>query len=286
MMAYVNVKVSADGSTGNVSRAAPPVGVNGYGCRMLSRLLVPLLLALVVSACGERRTAAGLAPLLPCEPSRFAREGAAPTASLRTSLVLLAVQEWARFGGQEIDFMGERPRLVFRGVREDGKADLVSYQDAPRRVAAYWRATGYPAREGTDGIPWSAAFISWLFVNAGVDFGDFCPDQTHAVYVERIVERARKPSPVLVPHRPDAYSPRPGDLVCAARDRSGLALDNLNRGAGHCDIVVELRPGALVTVGGNVTDSVSRSIFAIDSSGRLVAPAARPFFVVIENRLP
>jgi hypothetical protein len=253
---------------------------------MRSSLLVLLFLVLVVTACGERRTAAGLAPLPPCAPSRFIREESPPTASMRTSLVLLAVQEWARFGGQEIDFTGEQSRLVFRGVREDGKADLVSYQDAPRRVAAYWRATGYPAREGTDGIPWSAAFISWLFVNAGVGFGDFCPDQTHAVYVERIVERARKPNPVLVPHRPDAYSPRPGDLVCAARDGSALALNNLNRGAGHCDIVVELRPDALVTIGGNVTDSVSRSIFAIDGTGRVVAPSARPFFVVIENRLP
>ncbi|MPZ12748.1 MAG: DUF2272 domain-containing protein, partial [Kiloniellaceae bacterium] len=76
------------------------------------------------------------------------------------------------------------------------------------------------------------------------------------------------------------------DLVCAARDGSSLALDNLNRGPGHCDIVVERRADAVVAIGGNVTDSVSRSIFPLDPSGRLIALSARPFFAVIENRLP
>ena len=38
-------------------------------------------------------------------------------------------------------------------------------------------------------------------------------------------------------------------------------LDNLNRGAGHCDIVVEVKPGWVAAIGGNVADSVSRSVW-------------------------
>ena len=72
----------------------------------------------------------------------------------------------------------------------------------------------------------------------------------------------------------------------AARDGGGTTLENLNRGPGHCDIVVEVQPGKLHAIGGNVADSVTRSVFPLDAQGFLSPIAARPFFTVIENRLP
>ena len=67
---------------------------------------------------------------------------------------------------------------------------------------------------------------------------------------------------------------------------NGGILDNLNRGAGHCDIVVEVKPGWVAAIGGNVADSVSRSVFPLDGNGFLSPISARPVFAVIENRLP
>jgi len=63
-------------------------------------------------------------------------------------------------------------------------------------------------------------------------------------------------------------------------------LENLDRGPGHCDIVVEIRPGEVHAIGGNVADSVTRSVFPLDESGFLSPISARRFFTVIENRLP
>jgi hypothetical protein len=113
----------------------------------------------------------------------------------------------------------------------------------------------------------------------------FCPDQRHTIYVERIVERARRPAAAFVPYRPGERAPQVGDLLCASRNASGTTLDNLNRGAGHCDIVVEVRPGEVHAIGGNVGDSVSRSVFPLDARGFLSPISGRPFFTVIANRL-
>ncbi len=193
-------------------------------------------------------------------------------------MVLLAVGEWARFGRQTIVYSADAPpRTEIVGVKES---------DAPQRVRDYWASVGHPERTGTDDVPWSAAFISWDVASAGVPRALFCPDQRHTIYVERLVARARRPGAALVPRRPEDRAPRIGDIICASRDGSGTTLDNLNRGAGHCDIVVEVKPGWLAAIGGNVDDSVSRKVFPLDDGGFLTPLSGRLVFTVIENRLP
>lgn len=242
-----------------------------------------LLLFLTVAACASPpapapKQAKDLAPLGPCPPSSWKPEAPPPTASAKTSMVLLAVGEWARFGRQVTIYSADAPpRTEQLGVKE---------RDAPERIADYWRAVDKPGRTGLTDIPWSAAFISWDIESAGVPRGLFCPSQTHTIYVERMVERARRPGAVFIPHPPQAWAPQVGDLICASRNGSDTTLDNLNRGAGHCDIVVEIRPGEVHAIGGNVGDSVSRSVFPLDASGFLSPISARPVFTVIENRLP
>ena len=135
-------------------------------------------------------------------------------------------------------------------------------------------------------MPWSAAFISWDIESAGVPRDLFCPDARHTIYVERMVERARRPGAAFVPHHLNERAPQVGDLLCASRDGGGTTLENLNRGPGHCDIVVEVRPGEVHAIGGNVANSVTRSVFPLDESGFLSPISARRFFTVIENRLP
>ena len=250
------------------------------------RVVACLALALLATGCAAMpaprppavKSAAGLPPLPPCPASTWTPEAPPPTASARVSMVLLAVGEWARFGRQTIVYASDAPKKVEQpGIKE---------RDAPRRINDYWAAVGHPERSGLDDVPWSAAFVSWDIASAGVPRDLFCPDQRHTIYVERLVERARRPGAAFVPHRPDAWAPRVGDLVCASRDGSGTTLDNLNRGAGHCDIVVEVGPGWAAAIGGNVDDSVTRSVFPLDARGVLSPISGRPVFTVIENRLP
>ena len=244
-----------------------------------------LLAFLVLAACATPpakapppKSAAGLAPLGPCPPSSWRPEALPPTASAKTSMVLLAVGEWARFGRQVITYSANAPpRTEQLGIKE---------RDAPERIHDYWASVGHPERSGLDDVAWSAAFISWDIQSAGVPRDLFCPDQRHTIYVERMVERAKQPGAVFIPHVPGKRAPQVGDLICASRSGSGTTLDNLNRGAGHCDIVVEVRPGEAHVIGGNVGDSVSRSVFPLDGGGFLSPISARPVFTVIENRLP
>jgi hypothetical protein len=246
---------------------------------------VVFLAFLALAACASQismtpapKQAKDLAPLGPCPPSSWRPEAPPPTASAKTSMVLLAVGEWARFGRQVTTYSSNAPpRTEQLGVKE---------RDAPERIADYWASVDKPGRSGLTDIPWSAAFISWDIESAGVPRDLFCPDQRHTIYVERMVERAKKPGAVFIPHAPGGYAPKVGDLICASREGSGTTLQNLNRGAGHCDIVVEVRPGKVDAIGGNVGDSVTRSVFPLDESGFLSPISARPVFTVIENRLP
>lgn len=239
---------------------------------------------LLLAACAPQtatapapKSAKDLAPLGPCPPSSWKPEAPPPTASAKTSMVLLAIGEWARFGRQiTIYSTNAPPRTEQLGVKE---------RDAPQRIGDYWASVGNRLT-GLNDVPWSAAFISWDIASAGVPRDLFCPDQRHTIYVERMVERAKKPGAVFIPHAPGEYAPRVGDLICASRENSGTTLQNLNRGAGHCDIVVEVRPGEVDAIGGNVGDSVTRSVFPLDGGGFISPISARPVFTVIENRLP
>jgi hypothetical protein len=238
-----------------------------------------MLLAAACAPTPPPRVAAPLKPLGPCPASTWKPEAPPPTASARVSMVLLAVQEWARYGRQTIVYPVEgKPRTEQQGVTE---------REAPERINAYWRSVGRPNLSGLDTeMPWSAAFISWAIESAGVSRDLFCPDARHTIYVERMVERARRPGAAFIPRPLAERAPQVGDLVCASRDNGGTTLENLDRGPGHCDIVVEVRPGEAHAIGGNVGDSVTRSLFPLDASGFLSPISARRFFTVIENRLP
>ena len=224
------------------------------------------------------KSAAELTPLGPCPASSWKPEAPPPTASAKVSMVLLAVAEWARYGRQTVIYSTDQPpRTEQQGVKE---------REAPERIHDYWASVGHPERSGLDNVAWSAAFVSWDIASTGVPRDVFCPDQRHTIYVERMVERARRPGAAFIARRPFERAPQVGDLICASRAGSGTTLDNLNRGAAHCDIVVEVKPGWVAAIGGNVADSVSRSVFPLDGNGFLSPISGRPVFTVIENRLP
>jgi hypothetical protein len=245
---------------------------------MRRAILLVLLSAAACAPTPPTKMAAPLKPLGPCPASSWKPEAPPPTASAKTSMVLLAVQEWARYGRQTITFPKSGPaRTEQLGVQE---------RDAPERINDYWKSVDRPNLSGLDTeVPWSAAFISWDIESAGVPRDLFCPDARHTIYVERMVMRARQPGAAFVLHHVNEYAPQVGDLLCASRDKGGTTLENLDRGPGHCDIVVEVRSGEVHAIGGNVRDSVSRSVFSLDANGFLSPISGRSFFTVIENRL-
>lgn len=210
----------------------------------------------------------------------------APNPGLKQAMIQRATREWEHFDRQVVVFKGTEESIPHVGAWEDDYTHV-------SRVNLYWRAVNKPALDGLDcRQPWSAAFISWVMQSAGVPTSQFRPAIAHWVYLSTMVEEASYPGRYFVPRRIQDYSPRPGDLVCAPRGRrpvrpvDGYTSAWMLQGAEtHCDLVVGKSGQTLEVIGGNVRNSVSKSILELDAQGRLKPVPRRPWFLVMENRL-
>lgn len=130
--------------------------------------------------------------------------------------------------------------------------------------------------------PWSAAFTSWVMRRAGVAWFSGAP--SHVQYLKKaMAARAGQ----LVPIR--RYRPLPGDLICAPRADAGgqptavseaAFIAALNSGVDHfethCDIVVRVNKGSVVSIGGNVKNSVTATVTPLRGE-RLLRTDQRPW---------
>jgi hypothetical protein len=115
------------------------------------RALLAISLLVLAAACTTPPTsrpvvqAKDLPPLGPCPASSWKPEASPPSASARTSMVLLAVGEWGRFGKQVITYSkNAAPRTEQLGIKE---------REAPQRIADYWAAVD-KTLSGADDVPW------------------------------------------------------------------------------------------------------------------------------------
>lgn len=187
--------------------------------------------------------------------------GTAPaTTALRQAMAAIARQEWERWG---------------RGTRKE-------HEPAMRDVLAnYWRqGVGYLPKQANwwSTVPWSAAFISWVVRRAGG--GDrFRYAAGHSYYIVAAKQnRQQQNNNPFKAYRINEVKPRIGDIVCKDRG-SGATYDTIREGmATHCDIVVGVQPGRLMTIGGNLSNSVGISTVKTDADGYINQPG---YFAVI-----
>jgi hypothetical protein len=199
-------------------------------------------------------------------------------------ILALAEHEWIYFGRQTVVLDGDQESIPHVGLWEDDETRA-------HRVNQYWRAVARPAVTGYDcQEPWSAAFVSWIMARAGIPEEQFAPADAHWVYLNRLIRNAA-PGRIFVPHPLADYRPRPGDLVCANRDSTELfpepgkppseIPENTRL---HCDIVVAQKGRTLEAIGGNVRNSVSKTVMELDKRGFLHSMPKRRWFLVVENR--
>lgn len=251
----------------------------------------------------------------------------------RRRIVDIAVQEWAVFGFQTIDATAVQTRALPEGVvadaanpelarpRQTRPLTRVGRWESDRRLAAtiagYWSATpdgprvvsrqNDQWRDGEGEInwvqPWSAAFVSWVMCEAGLDRPEvFERDISHRVYIDQAI-RARDgqaPEAAYVAHDPGEAAIVPGDLLCNARGSARYrTLADRRReldeyAPTHCDIVVSVGEDRLAVVGGNVINGVSLTLLPLvrDEGGhpRPVAEqdlaGARTIFAHLSLRAP
>jgi hypothetical protein len=206
----------------------------------------------------RRRHPTGVAPSAPAAPF--------DAQAFRDRAVRLAAQELTRWGGGTIKETDPRMRATLKDYWSTGTG--LHYQDSQ---------LGDPAFQSAH--PWSAAFMSWLMKNAGAA-ANFNYSAGHATYISAAkANRVAGNANPFKAYRIAEAAPQVGDLVCKSRAGSGATYDNVRPGMStHCDIVTEVQPGRLVTVGGNVRNSVSRTTVRTDAAGRIAAPG---YFAVI-----
>ena len=195
--------------------------------------------------------------------SRFERDGHSPAGSvsnetLRRRIVEICRAEFTQF--------------------RNGQANEA---DDPQflRVGDYWRVVGsanHGRTVGSDGErpAWSAAFVSFVLRSAGAA-ERFPAAPAHFSYFQHFV---RHPGSGLYEARlvSDA-TPRPGDILHFGRGSAEkFDFEKARRAAGddsfypsHSDVVVAVDGRKVVTIGGNVGNSVSEKTFALDDAGRL-----------------
>ncbi|HEX4112858.1 MAG TPA: DUF2272 domain-containing protein [Stellaceae bacterium] len=217
----------------------------------------------------------------------------------RADAVAIALREWRLFGSKVDDTppdtrptplprdKPERQPGLWQRVGEYWWIGLAVPPGSPVPREEYWTgkhdAAGglFPAAD--DGrYAWSAAFISYVMRIAGAG-PRFPYAANHASYVNAA---AAHTAPILQALAPQAYAPRAGDLICFGRYQArALTFGDLPTAyvwPGHCAIVVEVQPGNLSVIGGNVDDAVTLTHVPVTDKGMLATPDG----AIVDNRYP
>ena len=220
----------------------------------------------------------------------------------REEAVAITLREWRLFGSPVDDDPPDSrppPRAQDKPERQPGLWERVGEYwwgglDAGAREASW---TGKHDEFGQEfaatsdsSYPWSAAFISYVMRIAGAG-SRFPYSAAHATYINAAwgVAHGRDSSWVVSAERADAYPPQAGDMICHGRSTGKRTrYDDLPTSfPGHCQIVVQVAPGMLGTIGGNVDDSVTMIHVPTTADGLVAYPGGQtvdtryPWFVVL-----
>ena len=203
--------------------------------------------------------------------------------SLVPKLVDTARAEWKRWGFSAVPVHG-----IKKIVGKEGVAPYVSF------VHDYWVAVNEPTFNGKTPQPWSAAFISYCFKQAGAA-KEFPYNEGHAGYCGAFIRNPAK-YPKLSFGDPATTKPQLGDLIFAGRGGGGCgkpppnhaaALAELKKPDGffcsHADIVVAVGSNEIDVIGGNVQDSVTQTTY-VTNNGFITDPRHN-WLAVIKNKL-
>jgi hypothetical protein len=183
----------------------------------------------------------------------------------KEALISAAVKEWLRFDrGQKVET--DNPQVAI--------------------VGEYWKAIGLNLDGNDTDLPWSAAFISFAARAAG--YSNFKFAQSHSTYVHDAVDkrRANDTNAPFWGFNVSDRKPQLGDLVCRTPSSSNFpSIDSIPSGGfpSHCDIIVEVKDSEVRTIGGNVSNSVSITSYALDASGFLKSGSKRVYGILKNN---
>lgn len=246
-------------------------------------------------------------------PTRVKVTPTVVSTSQLAGLVANAVHEWERWGQRTVRAVPGLPlclqQLDGSCVKvEDGCGDEQTAELCPL-VHTYWSQVLPGKTRHSCGLvdvcsvtwpvgdprvpeytePWSAVFVSSMLIQAGFSSTEFMPSTNHAGYVAASRDGYTSAFEVV----PTPAVPRVGDIVCATRGTSHLTPTQLDRigydgPAMHCDIAVDVdaQHRLLHVIGGNVQQTVARTLVPLDDEGRLtfIDNSDRPWILILKAR--
>lgn len=145
----------------------------------------------------------------------------------------------------------------------------------------YWDELNWSEdRWSPTGVAWSSAFISYVMKKARAK-DDFGYGSSHSDYiVPAIKNRKENNSNKFKGYRLNEKKVEIGDLVCYAR-QDGVNYDTKGQYKSHCDIITEIDDNYAYGIGGNVSDSVTKSKIPIKNG---YVQEGNKRFVVIKTK--
>lgn len=271
----------------------------------LGALVCGVAISVVVAGCGSKPRKPQTPPPS-TQPARKPLPAPRPqlpplnlSGSTAERIVAVALREHATWYQPFIDGNG---RLASYRLSEAEQSGLADGTEAWQRVLGYWRNSGTLYEMAQSNItgayscqfpsgfaqgkaecrtfivdnPWSAAFVSYVMVQARVP--GFRASPRHYDYIRQAFH-ADMGGPYYYAD-PATQRADPGDLLCFVRGSGSVAgyeglTARLNGPGGslntHCDIVVG-RDRELRLVGGNVFNGVTMRKLKLDAQGRAVLP--------------
>jgi len=148
------------------------------------------------------------------------------------------------------------------------------------KLRQYWGAVGQgnKAASAIVGDAWSAAFISWVMREAGIDWQ---PAARHSTYFQWAKQNRANNTGSWKAYRLNEADILPGDLV-GYRRQAGVNYDTPGDYAAHSDIVVSVTPEYADTIGGNISDSVKVTRVPLRNGKIDEMKMKNPYFIVLK----
>ncbi|MES2197365.1 MAG: DUF2272 domain-containing protein [Pseudomonadota bacterium] len=175
-------------------------------------------------------------------------------------------------------------------ARKGGAVLVETQQPLSSRVLEYFKLVGRPDITDPAAEPWSAAYISFVMKNAGASPTQFPISPSHSLYIltalaNRVANRMDAP---LVYFDRNEIAPEIGDLIGFSRTaevRNRADLERMLPGKffpSHTNLVVDVSPGKIKAIGGNLSQSIRTVTVKTDTNGRM-DPSDQHFFVLRTN---
>jgi len=149
-------------------------------------------------------------------------------------------------------------------------------------IKKYWDSIGWNESQWSpSGTAWSSAFISYIMKKSRANEDEFKFASSHSQYITKAIANRKEKAKGFKGYKIDEKKVELGDLVCYAR-QDGVTYDTKGSYNSHCDLVVEIDGDSAYALGGNVSNSVTKSRIPLTSDG--FAKAGNRRFVVIKTK--